>query len=173
VRAFREQADHEGYHDHREGAKQAAMMATARYFALYLEQQNKLATVYRAVRDGGLPAAGQSPGAHAITLVEGVLQQPIDAVDRDFVAWYRQDGGQTRRVMRDGGELFSATTSVSVRNGPGTAFDRLMIIPEGTVVAVRGLDGVWREVRLDNGSRAYIHGDYLVPAEVNDKSLPE
>ncbi|NVK42537.1 MAG: SH3 domain-containing protein [Oceanospirillaceae bacterium] len=173
VRAFREEADYEGYHDHREGAKQAAMMATARYFALYLEQQNRLAPVYRAVRDGGLPSAGQSPREHTITLVESVLQQPIEVIDQNFVAWYRQDGRQSLRVSREGGELFSATTGVSVRNGPGTAFDRLMIIPKDTIVAVHGRDGVWREVRLSDGNRAYIHSDYLVPTTVNDKTLPE
>jgi len=172
VRAFREAADHEGYHDRREGAKQAAMMATARYFMLYLEQRGQLAAVYRAVRDGDLGPADQSPREHVVRLVEATLQQPIDAIDRDFVRWYSEGDALLRRVRRDGGAVMAATASVSVRTGPGTGFERLLVIPADTLVAVRGMENGWQRVELTDGTRAYIHADYLAPAETIEKTLP-
>lgn len=71
----------------------AAHLATARYFALYLQQKGKLGTVYRAfqARD---PGAADDPGAESVVLVEQALGQPIARVQADYNAWLPSVLGQ-------------------------------------------------------------------------------
>ncbi len=82
----REQADP----DSSTTARVAAHLATARYFALYLQERGKLADVYAAFRDLGLAELTGDVHAHALRLVERTLGQPIAAIDRDFEQWFRQ-----------------------------------------------------------------------------------
>jgi hypothetical protein len=82
----REQADP----DSATTARVAAHLATARYFALYLQERGKLADVYAAFRDQGLAELTGDVHAHALRLVERTLGQPIAAIDRDFEQWFRQ-----------------------------------------------------------------------------------
>jgi hypothetical protein len=70
--------------------KQAAHMAMARYFALYLQEKKKLSEVYIAFRD--LDPAKIEGGVqnHALKLVEQLLGKPLQEVDADFVMWFRK-----------------------------------------------------------------------------------
>lgn len=64
----------------------AAHLATARYFALYLQQKGKLGDVYQAfqARD---PGAADDPGAESVVLVERALGRPMAEVQADYDAW--------------------------------------------------------------------------------------
>jgi hypothetical protein len=67
---------------------QAYMMALARYFALFLQEQGKLATVYRAYRERR-PAPGfVAADVQAVRLVEEAVRQPIHRIEADFWSWY-------------------------------------------------------------------------------------
>ncbi|MBI5016549.1 MAG: hypothetical protein HZB55_13800 [Deltaproteobacteria bacterium] len=69
--------------------RQAASMATARYFALYLQENGKLADVYRAFQGIDLQQIDRPPASYAVRLVEQAVGQPIDALQASFEAWFR------------------------------------------------------------------------------------
>ena len=70
--------------------EQAYMMAMARYFALYLQEQGQLKKVFDAYR-GRKPASGFVPAAtQAVQLVEGAVGLPIATIETQFRAWYPQ-----------------------------------------------------------------------------------
>lgn len=64
----------------------AAHLATARYFALYLQEQGALAKVYRAfqARD---PGASDDPGQESVRIVERTLGKPIAQIQADYDRW--------------------------------------------------------------------------------------
>ncbi len=67
--------------------KQAAYMATARYFAFYLQEKGRMAAVFTAFRD---VEPGQTNGnieAFTVKLVERTLNEPIATVQTDFDKW--------------------------------------------------------------------------------------
>lgn len=106
-------------HDEPTGRKQAAMMATARYAALYLQERGQLVDVYRAVRDRGFDElAGPAPD-HAVALVEAALGQPIEAIDAAFVAWFRGTPRGVAAPRTEGGVLVLAQRQLVP--GPWTA----------------------------------------------------
>lgn len=161
--AFRETELDPDLHDRPSGREQAAMMATARYFAFYLQERGQLVPVYRAVRDRELEQLGGAAPAHAVTLVEDVLGRPIETVDADFVAWLRGEARATPGPVTEGGERYVTTANLNVRTGPGTGYERLTTLPAGTPVAVFGEQGDWLELRLSDGTTAYVSGDYVRP----------
>jgi len=70
--------------------KQAAYMATARYFALYLQDKGRLVAVYTAFRDA---EPGQTNGNiedFTVKLVERTLDKSIAAVQTDFDKWMQK-----------------------------------------------------------------------------------
>ena len=58
--------------------RQAANMATARYFALYLEQEGKLGAVLRAMRERGFEKLDGPARDHAVSLVEEAAGLSVD-----------------------------------------------------------------------------------------------
>jgi hypothetical protein len=80
----------------------AVFLATARYFAFYLQERGKLGDVYRAfqARD---PGGADDPGAAAVTLVARTLGQPIDAVQADYDRWLK--GALNGEVAYDGAAI--------------------------------------------------------------------
>ncbi|MFW5835155.1 MAG: SH3 domain-containing protein, partial [Pseudomonadota bacterium] len=157
--AFGETEPMPDLHDRRAGQEQAAMMAMARYFALFLEQRDQLVPVYRAVRDRGLEQLEGPAPAHAVDLVEDVLATPIDRLDAEFVAWFRGEPTPIAAPRTTGGEAFVTTANVNLRTGPGTSYERLTTLPQGTIVAVFGAADGWREVRLEDGTTAFLSDD--------------
>ena len=71
-------------------AYMAASLATARYFALYLQECGKLKTIYQGLRDMQPSAKpNQDVPAATIALIERELCMNIDAVDAAFIRWFR------------------------------------------------------------------------------------
>lgn len=166
VTAFETMNDGGSYHDQGAGRRQAAMMAVARYFAMYLEQRGELTTVYRAVRDRGLVELEGDARDHAVALVERTLGgRSIEEVDAAFVRWYQENAKNERKPLPDGGRPYVATgNSVNVRTGPGKDHESLMRIDAGTPVGVHGEEAGWMRVKLSDGTEAWISADYLAPA---------
>ncbi len=146
------------------GREQAAMMAMARYFALYLQERGQLAEVYRAIRDRGFEELAGAPADHAVALVETVLGRPLDQIDADFVAWFRGEPRPVSPPRTTGGTLFVATANVNLRTGPGTGFERLTTLPAGTTLAVVDSEGEWHRLMLEDGTTAYVSSAFVRPA---------
>ena len=70
------------------GDRAAAHMATARYFALYLQDRGRLGEVYKAfqARD---PGAADDPGAAAVALVERTLGEPMPTTQASYDLWLK------------------------------------------------------------------------------------
>lgn len=68
----------------------AATLATARYFTLYLQGSGQLSGVFDDFRKQ-VPGtqARDDPAAAAVAVIEKRLGKSIDAVDRDFIAWFK------------------------------------------------------------------------------------
>lgn len=56
---------------------------------------------------------------------------------------------------------FVTTARVNYRTGPGTEHERVGTIDEGVQVRVDGAFGDWRRLRLDDGSHAFVHENYI------------
>ena len=164
IDAFKSVEPRPDLHDSNTGAAQAAMMATARYFAFYLQEQGKLAEVYKAVRDQGFGSLAGSAQAHALTLVESVLGKPIAEVDRDFEAWFRGQRRSAAVPSSEGGVAYVTTSKVNLRTGPGVGYERLSTVSAGTVLGVTGESGEWRRIELEDGTTAFVNGRFLAPA---------
>jgi hypothetical protein len=79
-----------------DSARQAAMMATARYFALYLQENNQLRAVFEAMRSSD-PAMIEDreidPRDHAVAVVEASLGgRNLSEVDAAFSDWFLGGG---------------------------------------------------------------------------------
>ncbi len=62
------------------------------------------------------------------------------------------------------GKIMYATTTVNVRKGPGTGFDKVGSVVEGTSVTVMGEDDddpTWYHVVLEDGTEGCMKSDYL------------
>lgn len=161
----------EGFLDESEGQRQAAMMAFARYFLLYLEQRGELAPVFRAVRDEGFATLEGDARDHAVHLVETTLGRSTADLDAEFVGWF-QSGGPERAasgpiLLKSGGAAYVADTRVNVRSGPSTDHERLGQLAKGEKVAVFGEASGWYELRYSDGTAAYVSGRYLSRAGGN------
>ncbi len=69
--------------------KQAAHMAMARYFVLYLQEKKKLNDVFTRVRDTSIDNIGTDARKHAIKIIEDSIGQPLASVHADFEKWFR------------------------------------------------------------------------------------
>ena len=67
--------------------QQAVNHATARYFALYLQQQGVLARVYTTFRAQDLSDLGPSPGDDAVRLLQRATGRSPAALEADFRSW--------------------------------------------------------------------------------------
>jgi len=153
--------------------RQAAMMAMARYFALYLDQRGELDKVFKGLRDRGFGELNGSARAHAVAIVESTLGRTVADIDQDFTLWFRSGGPALSREARQplasvdadhgDGKAYVTRASVNVRAGPSTNHDIVSTLEKGTRVVVFGEREEWFEVRLPDDTQAYIHGDYLEP----------
>jgi hypothetical protein len=70
-------------------ASMAASLATARYFALYLQERGKLQAIYqglRALQPSEQP--NQNVSATTMALIERELGMDMDRADADFIRWF-------------------------------------------------------------------------------------
>lgn len=157
----------EFFHE-REGRRQAAMMAMARYFLLYLQERDELSRVFRAVRTQSFDDTRRDARDHAVQIVETALGRSAAELDREFAAWFLDQGNQNRRgglqPVTAGGTAHAATTNVNVRTGAGIGFERLTSLHKGEVVAVFGEEDGWQLIKFKNGAIGYVLGKYLDPA---------
>ncbi len=86
--------DDEGEGGRRTADKQAVNHATARYFMLYLQNHNKLATVFRKIQSLTPENYEVHPVDDAIKILESVLGKSIDKIDVDFSSWLRIEVGR-------------------------------------------------------------------------------
>lgn len=78
---------------------QAANHATARYFALYLQDQGKLPAVYKAFRSRIPKGVQGDPGLDAVRALESTLRRPVAEIDREFAQWFGQPGGRSGQSL--------------------------------------------------------------------------
>ena len=142
------------------------MMATARYFALYLEQRAELASVFSAIRGKSFDTDATDARDEAVRIVEAALGRSVSDVDRDFAIWFQSDGAERKpvgRVAISGGEPYIANANVNVRTGPSTSYEKLTLIKKGEQIAVFGEEDDWFELRLEGGVTGYAFRRYLDP----------
>lgn len=87
--------------DHKEIRRQAAIMATARYLALYLQETGQLVGLYTAFRDRENTGSAESIPAQSARLVDVALGQSVAELDARFWSWFEEldsDG----RIVRPG-----------------------------------------------------------------------
>jgi hypothetical protein len=70
--------------------QQAIHHATARYFAMYLDEHGWLKRIYRTFRERTPLEAERTPDADAVWLVEQVTGASVPDLERDFRTWFRQ-----------------------------------------------------------------------------------
>jgi hypothetical protein len=81
------------------GAAEARQLALARYFALYLQTEGKLGSIFTAFRDRELGAA-EDPAAEAVQIVERIAG-PLPALERQFWDWYAGIGVRDDNYLPD------------------------------------------------------------------------
>lgn len=155
----------EEFFDEQEGRRQAAMMAMARYFLLYLQERDELPRLFRAMRTQSFDDTRRDARDHAVRVVETTLGRSAAALDQEFTAWFQNQSNQNRRgglqPVTTGGTAHAATANVNVRTGAGTGFERLTSLRKGEVVAVFGEDSGWKLIKFKNGAIGYVSGKYL------------
>ncbi|KAK47809.1 hypothetical protein BG58_40920 [Caballeronia jiangsuensis] len=67
--------------------QQAYVLAAARYFTIWLQQQHKLAALFDAMRDRPMSDQYVSADKQALQIVEKVAAKPMDQLERDFGTW--------------------------------------------------------------------------------------
>ncbi|SHO47838.1 hypothetical protein [Desulfopila aestuarii] len=68
----------------------ATMLATARYFTLYLQENGKLKAIYQDLQQltpGGRP---MPPAKESVAIIEKHMGQSIDTIDAEFMAWFKK-----------------------------------------------------------------------------------
>ena len=70
--------------------RMAAMLATARYFTLYLQHTEKLKAVYHDLQKLTPGGGTKDPATDSIAVIESHLHRSIDDIDSDFLAWFKQ-----------------------------------------------------------------------------------
>ena len=80
-----------------ESARQAAMMATARYFALYLQETGQLRDLFATMRSSD-PASIENreidPRDYAVEVVETALGESLYSIDDEFSDWFLGGGAE-------------------------------------------------------------------------------
>lgn len=78
---------HAGDFPHFNMEQQAYVLAAARYFVVWLQQQDKLATLFDAMRDRPISDQYVTADKQALQIVEKVTGKPMDQLERDFGEW--------------------------------------------------------------------------------------
>jgi hypothetical protein len=70
-----------------EAQRQAAMLATARYFVLYLEQHNQLVSIFNQIRNDDFTSVRGDIRDRVVRVVESALGRDVDTINQEFIAW--------------------------------------------------------------------------------------
>ncbi len=73
-----------------EAVQQTTNNATARYFVLYLQENQKLVNIYDAFHKRNVASIKTDPAEDSVLLLESVLKKPVSEVDKDFSDWFQQ-----------------------------------------------------------------------------------
>ena len=95
-----------------ESSRQMANHATARYFALFLQENGLLRNVLTSFRDRPVGAVEGDPSDGAVALLMEVLGQPLDEVDDSFATWFKQlssgsesdNGDMVKKLIDEGAD---------------------------------------------------------------------
>jgi hypothetical protein len=69
---------------------QAYILALGRYFAMYLQEQNKLRKMFDAYRDYGPDDSMRTFDAVSVSLVESVTGEALEKTQAAFLSWYQK-----------------------------------------------------------------------------------
>ena len=64
------------------------MLATARYFTFYLQEQGKLQPIYQEIQQLTPGTGDTDPASASIAIIEQWLDKPIAQIDTDFIDWF-------------------------------------------------------------------------------------
>lgn len=103
-------------------------------------------------------------GAHVI--VKENLGNGWCKVDYDATEGYMSTQYLTLSTKIDAdlgyGKVHSDGATLNLRSGPGTNYDRVAILNDGTVFSLQGFDNGWFKVRCSGGTEGYASSDYVV-----------
>jgi hypothetical protein len=80
-------AEDQGYLDPQHEGEQAVLSATSRYFALYLQEKNKLFSTYAAVRDFSASESFTGTPSEVVRLIEQTAGASIGDLNAQFRTW--------------------------------------------------------------------------------------
>lgn len=78
----------EPYEESPPAEQMAAMLATARYFTFYLQEQGKLQPIYQEIQQLTPGTGDTDPASASIAILEEWLDKPIAQIDKDFIDWF-------------------------------------------------------------------------------------
>lgn len=71
------------------------------------------------------------------------------------------DVQKTADVKIGYGKVNAGGSTLNMRSGPGTSYDRVATLSDGTVVDIVGIDNGWYKVTY-NGTTGYVSSDYMI-----------
>ena len=77
------------YNESPPAEQMAAMLATARYFTLYLQEKGQLKSVFEDLQKLTPGSSSGAPAQENIKILEDRLGKKIDLVDAEFQAWFK------------------------------------------------------------------------------------
>ncbi len=94
---------------------------------------------------------------------EGWLRVDYRSVEGFMSAEYL-DVAESADVTIGYGLVKAAGSTLNVRSGPGTDFDKVSTLHNGAVVTIVGVDSGWYKIQVD-GLEGYVSSDYMVPCK--------
>lgn len=67
----------------------ASMLATARYFTLYLQEKGTLKAIYKDLQQLTPGGRAIDPAQESVAVIEKHMGRSIDAIDADFMTWFK------------------------------------------------------------------------------------
>lgn len=118
--------------------------------------------------------AKANTGAHAVVL------------EQEKNGWYRvsyaaQEGYMSADYLKletkadadlGYGRVNTEGSVLNMRGGPGTVFDKVRTLQDGTVVKLTGMDSGWYKIEYQD-SQGYVSSDYVVPCAKEENAKPQ
>ena len=79
------------------------------------------------------------------------------------------DVQKTADVKIGYGKVNAGGSTLNMRSGPGTSYDRVATLSDGTVVDIVGIDNGWYKVTY-NGTTGYVSSDYMITTKESPSS---
>ncbi len=84
----------------------------------------------------------------------------------------KETSKQTENAFKDNKKTLYATTSLILRSGPGTSYDKLATVSPGTKINQIATNDKWSKVTLANGKSGYMLSSYLSSKKPAESSKP-